>query len=51
MLSHFNVVANICQQVLGTPEMRICPQVANGKRMSFLTTFTIDNLKISFTIA
>ena len=26
MLSHFNVVANICQQVLGPPEIRVCEQ-------------------------
>lgn len=30
MLSHFNVVANICQQVLGPSEIRVC-EPAQGK--------------------
>ena len=30
MLSHFNVVANICQQVLGPSEIRVC-EPATGR--------------------
>ena len=33
MLSHFNVVANICQQVYGPPEIRICDE-ATGRTSS-----------------
>ena len=36
MLTHFNMVANACQSVLGPPEMTICNQPAKGMYMFYL---------------
>ena len=30
MLTHFNLVANVCQQVLGPPEHRICDEATGN---------------------
>ena len=38
MLTHFNLVANMCQEVLGSPEISICTPNDEGE-----THFTVEN--------
>ena len=45
MLSHFNVVANICQQVLGPPEIRVCEPAQGKAKFKGISCFWRHNEK------